>query len=105
MPVRAGLFGDKGSLSLSPQGLWQYFMDTLSEKMSTEIDYLIVDGIDELTSHEQRELLNMFGELITIKSSLRILILSRDEIEISRALSKDTTRNDQCLFEIEHQGY
>ena len=82
-PNSAGLL-DKDTLShLSPQTIWEYLVKTLSEMALLEKTYLIIDGIDELRLSDQNELLSMIGEVVTIKFSVRILLLSRNEIQIS----------------------
>jgi hypothetical protein len=70
----------------SPPAEDQLFQILISAAKLPDITFFIVDGLDECNDHDKRRLLLHLKNLLGIRDSIKVLVSSRKEVEISQSL-------------------
>ncbi|KAF8248446.1 hypothetical protein K440DRAFT_660785 [Wilcoxina mikolae CBS 423.85] len=89
-----------------PPTVDQLFQILISTAQLPDITYFIVDGLDECNDNDKWRLLLHLKNLLRIRDRIKVLVSSRDEVEISQSLESfykvsldtPTTRSDIAVF-------
>jgi hypothetical protein len=70
----------------SPPTEDQLFQILIPAAKLPDITFFIVDGLDECNDHDKRRLLLLLKHLLGIRDRIKVLVSSRNEVEISQSL-------------------